>query len=284
MGAGMEKEALESWTNSRILLPTYYRPYLSLGQYFDTKGQHEEALHQLRAGAAFHPDVVPPRLARRVAELEEEMVPGFASTREELLDRFVANPADCGALAGLVLLRLRTIDCPVEAPPADGIRYSVLAAGDDVPNLDELLARQQSAVGDRPGSAADRSGLGSVHLLRGEFERAGVVYGEALKLSGADPTSILGAAITDLITGAEGEQRMETAVETLRRSPLPWVVLGAGLVAHGKDKLAQEALFQALRLNPALPETCRLLAESFDSPDGQKKREAMLQAYRRLKR
>ena len=142
--------------------------------------------------------------------------------------------------------------------------------------------RQRSAVGDRPGSVVDRSGLGAVHLLRGDFDRAQVVFGEALKLSGTDVMSILGAALADLLCGAEGEARMETAVTLLRGNPLPWIVLGAGFLSHDKGEPARQALVNAIRLNPALPEVCRLVALSFTEPEREKEKEVYLRAYRRL--
>jgi cytochrome c-type biogenesis protein CcmH/NrfG len=75
---------------------------------------------------------------------------------------------------------------------------------------------------------------------------------------------------------------METAARTLSRSPLPWIVLGAGCVAHGKAEQARQALINAVRLNPAIPDTCRLFAATFTTPENQDKRDAFLKAYRRL--
>jgi tetratricopeptide (TPR) repeat protein len=282
LGAGEEQKALAAWSNARNLSPTYHEPYLHLGTWYRGNERPEEALHHFRAGLAFHPGPVPPDLPKLVTELEKAVTEEFAKTQVELAKRFAANPADVAAFAGLILLRLRVTESPEDAPAADGIRQAVLAAGKGLEDLEGLRARQHSAVGDRPGSVVDRAGLAAVELLRGDLERAGTVFGEALALSEADPMSLLGVAVCDLLTGAESEARMETAARTLSRSPLPWIVLGAGCVAHGKAEQARQALINAVRLNPAIPDTCRLFAATFTTPENQDKRDAFLKAYRRL--
>ncbi|MHC4473429.1 MAG: tetratricopeptide repeat protein, partial [Planctomycetota bacterium] len=282
LGVGKEEQALGAWNNARKLSPTFHAPYLHLGSWYRSKGLPEQAFQHYRAGLAFHPTPVPPDLPGLVAELEKGMAEKRVEKRAELVRRIEANPADANALADRILLELRTVDCPEDAPPVDGIRQAVLAVGKGHADLDGLLARQQSAVGDRPGSVVDRAGLGTVHLLRGEFERARAVFGEALALSETDAMGILGASITDLLCGAEKETRMETAARVLSRRPLPWIVLGAGCIAHSKPDPARRALLNALFLDPANPEVSRLFAATCTTPENREMRDAFLRAHRRL--
>jgi tetratricopeptide (TPR) repeat protein len=281
--AGMGDKAAPNFLAAIGVRPFYARPYLNLGRWRDTRGEHGAALARYRAALALHPEPVPQDLANRVAELMGE----FRVRREEELAKvrksLRANPADFQSFSILVLSELMIIRVEADAKPAAGLAAALSSIGEDLGNLDELLARQESGVADRPDSVVDLAGLGVVLLVRGDKERALKTFGKALELSGNDRVSNLGAVLAAVLAGKPGDERIEKVARAFRVNPVAWLCYGAALLEQ-EDKLleSRKALLAALQLNPSVPETYRLLALTFTTEEEAKDREAALRGYERL--
>jgi tetratricopeptide (TPR) repeat protein len=284
VGVGRQDEAARVLTQARSLLPWYYEPYLHLGKILDGKGMEEQAYYCYRSAIAFHPDSVPQDLLARTAEIEAKVAESRAKTRETLSKKLRANPADVGALGGLLLFELLETSVDVGAEPAEGIRRAIAAVGAAQEDLPTRIESQEKAVEDRPESVVDRAGLGILVLLGGDAERARTILDEALALSEADPAAMFGAALADLLTGAEGEERQRKAAMILKKLPVAWLALGASCLAHDKPSDAQTALKNALLFEPTVSEVSRLMASTLVKEDEKQARDAFLKAHERLRK
>ncbi len=279
---GQKDQAPANWLAAIGLSPFYARPYLNLGRWRDARDEHGPALARYRAALALHPEPVPGDLAGRVAELMAE----FMVRRDEELVRIGkslhANPADHEALTVLMLAELALLNVKEDAPPTAGLRAALGKVGGNVGDLDVLVARQESGVGDRPDSVVDQAGLGTVLLLKGDSERAREIFDTALDLSANDRMSNLGAALSAVLSGQVEDARIVASAKGFRVNVVAWLALGAALVEREEMENARKVLLTALQLNPSLPETYRLLALTFTGEGEEKDHAAALRGYQRL--
>jgi Flp pilus assembly protein TadD len=281
-GTGEEDRARQAWLDAIRLQPVYAKPYLNLARWHEKRGNLRAALSRYRAAVAFHPEPVPATLTDKLSELLEGERAKLEKESETYRERFRANPADWEAFNHLLWRKLWTSRCAGEAGPTQGLRNALLSVGEDLEDLQELRARQETAVADRPGSVVDRAGLGAILLLHGEFERAKDVFSEALSLSESDRTSLLGRGLAGLLAEAGDDSEIQRVAESLQTNLVAWIALGAHLVQRSEAELACSALATALRLDAGMPEVYRLLALAFTGEDQRQNREAARKAYERI--
>jgi len=280
--SGKPNLAAAHWHNAFRLNPVYARPYGLLADLLESRGEKGAALAFYRAALALHPEPVPEGLPEKVIELKAGIEEVRAEQQAAVRDELRANPAALGAFLMLLLDELSEMGVAEDAPPRAGIEAALLAMGKQITDLPDLIERQRGAVSDRPESVLDRAGLGNLLLISGDFEAARTVFGEAIEISAKDPAALVGASLSDLVTGAAGIERIQQAAARLGKDPSSWLALGAADLRSDRPEPARKALFHALKINPAVPEVYRLLALSFTGDELKKDREAALRAYRRL--
>ncbi len=264
------------------LNPLHFRTHLVYAGLLERLDRNRDAFYRYRAALALHPDPVPEHLPLKLTELRARV--DISAEREAILSALRANPAHPSAFSGLLLLCLAETGVEDDADPDEGLRAALARAGAEVGELPAFLARAESAAADRPESVVDRAGLGNVLLLCGEYRRAAEVFGEALEISESDPASVNGAALADLLSGAEEGTRIEAAVARQPRNLLAGLARGAFHLRSGKNdkKEALQALWVCPIMSPHLPEVYRLLAPAFAAAGREEDQQAALRAYRRL--
>jgi tetratricopeptide (TPR) repeat protein len=280
--AGDADKAPPNWLAAISLRPFFWKPYLNLARWRDARGEKAMALARYRAALALHPGPVPEDLPARVAELMAEFDEKITEEQTKLRQKLHANPGDLGAVSGLLLVDLSMLKVPADGVAAEGLRRAVQSVGEGIEDLAGLKLRQEAAVADRPDSSVDVAGLGTVLLLGGEYEKAFDTFTRALQLSAGDAMSNFGGALAALLCGHADDPGIEKAAQGFRVNPVSWLALGAASLERGEVEKAQKELLQALRCNPALPETYRLLALTFPREGQGDDRAAALRGYERL--
>lgn len=287
LAVGKKEEAARCWFAALSLAPLFPVPYENLAKWFETREEHVAAASFYRTAKALYLDGMPADLEERRRKAVEAGAKRLAENLEKARKDYGANPANQDALTVLLLHALAEVRVPDDADPAEGLRRAIAELAKSIPDLDARIDKQRAACKDREESVVDRAGMGLLLLLAGADDAKAEVD-KAFGLSAVDPAALFGAALADLLAGAEDLGRIEQAANRMNANPVLWLALGAAAIDAKREEAARGALTNVLRLQPmlaalpAIPEVYRLNALALSDPAQAADREKFLKAYARF--
>ncbi|MDY0014226.1 MAG: tetratricopeptide repeat protein [Rhodocyclaceae bacterium] len=156
---------------------------------------------------------------------------------------------------------LRRTESQDAVPAVLAEAYGAYGKGD----LERASRLYAEALGQDPYNQDALNGRGAIALRQGQPQEAEAWFRQSLRANPQDPVALAGlAGLRDRLDPAQAESRLKTQLAGQPDGAAAHFALGNALAAQGRWSEAQQAYFQAHRLEPGNPDYLFNLAVSLD--------------------